>query len=132
MSHFSRIRTTFRHHEALVQCMQELGYSVETDTTIKGYHGLHNVDIAARKSNGYALGFVKNADGVYDLVADWWGVNGKNEQKVAEELKRQAGAIQQEYAKKMVLEQARKEGFELVSEKNEQDGTVQLVVRRWR
>jgi len=132
MSHFSRIRTTFRHREALVQCMQELGYSVETDTTIKGYHGLHNVDIAARKSDGYALGFVKNADGAYDLVADWWGVTGKSEQKVAEELKRQAGAIQQEYAKRMVLEQAVKEGFELVSEKDEQDGTVRLVVRRWR
>jgi hypothetical protein len=32
----------------------------------------------------------------------------------------------------MVLEQAGKEGFELVSEKDEQDGTVRLVVRRWR
>jgi len=132
MSHFSRIRTTFRHREALVQCIQELGYSVETDTTIKGHHGLHNVDIAARKKGGYAIGFVKNTDGVYDLVADWWGVSGTNEQKIAEELKRQAGAIQQEYAKKMVLEQAGKEGFELVSEKDEQDGTVRLVVRRWR
>lgn len=132
MSHFSRIRTTFRHREALVQCMQDLGYTVEIDTTIKGYHGLHNVDIAARKSGGYALGFVKSADGVYDLVADWWGVSGKGEQKVVEELKRQAGAIQQEYAKRIVLEQARKDGFELVSEKNENDGTVKLVVRRWR
>ena len=56
MSHFSRIRTTFRHREALVQCMQDLWYSVETDTTIEGYHGLHNGDIAARKSGGYALG----------------------------------------------------------------------------
>jgi len=132
MSHFSRIRTTFRHREALVQCMQDLGYSVETDTTIKGYHGLHNVDIAARKSGGYALGFVKSDDGVYDLVADWWGVSGKGELKVVEELKRQAGAIQQEYAKRIVLEQARKNGFELVSEKNGNDGTVQLVVRRWK
>jgi len=132
MSHFSRIRTTFRHREALVQCMQDLGYTVDTDITIKGYHGLHNVDIAARNSRGYSLGFVQNADGVYDLVADWWGVSGKDEQKMVEELKRQAGAIQQEYAKKMVLEQAKKDGFELVSEKNEQDGTIRLVVRRWR
>jgi len=132
MSHFSRIRTTFRHQEALVLCMQELGYTVETDTTIKGYHGLHNVDIAAKKSGKYALGFVKNADGSYDLVADWWGVAGKGEQKIAEELKQQAGAIQQEYARKIMLEQAMKDGFELVSEKNEQDGTVRLVVRRWK
>ena len=132
MSHFSRIKTTFRHREALVQCMQELGYTVETNTTIKGYHGLHNVDIAARKSNGYALGFVKNADGSYDLVADWWGVSGKGEQKIADELKRQAESIQQEYAKRMVLEQVKKDGFEVVLEKNEENGTVRLVVRRWR
>ena len=69
---------------------------------------------------------------MYDLVADWWGVSGKGEQKVVEELKRQAGTIQQEYAKRIVLDQARKEGFELVSERNENDGTVKLVVRRWK
>jgi hypothetical protein len=132
MSHFSRIRTTFRHREALIRCMQDLGYTVEIETTIKGYHGQHNVDIAVKKSGGYGLGFVKNPDGTYDLVADWYGVAGKGEQKIAEELKRQAGAIQQEYAKKMVLEQAIADGFELVSENEEQDGTVRIVVRRWK
>lgn len=132
MSHFSRIRTTFRHREALIRCMQDLGYTVEIDTTIKGYHGQHNVDIAVKKSGGYGLGFVKNPEGTYDLVADWYGVSGKGEQKIAEELKRQAGAIQQEYAKKMVLEQAVADGFDLVSETEEQDGTVRIVVRRWK
>jgi hypothetical protein len=132
MSHFSRIRTTFRHREALVQCMQELGYSVEMDTTIRGYHGQHNVDIAVKKAGGYGLGFVKNPEGTYDLVADWYGISGKGEKKIAEELKRQAETIQKEYAKKMVLEQAVADGFELVSETEEQDGTVRIVVRRWK
>ena len=132
MSHFSRIRTTFRHREALVQCMQELGYSVEMDTTIMGYHGQHNVDIAVKKSGGYGLGFVKNPEGTYDLVADWYGISGKGEKKIAEELKKQAETIQKEYAKKMVLGQAVADGFELVSETEEQDGTVRIVVRRWK
>lgn len=132
MSHFSRIRTTFRHREALIQCMQELGYTIETDTTIKGYHGQHNVNIAVKKSQGYGLGFVKNSDDTYDMVADWWGVSGKGERKIAEDLKRQAETIQKEYAKKMVLEQAAAEGFELVSETEEQDGTVRILVRRWK
>jgi len=131
MSHFSRIKTTFRHRDALIQCMQELGYTVETDTTIKGYHGLHNVDIAAKKANGYGLGFVKNADDTYDLVADWWGVSGRKERQVADELKQQAETIQKEYARKMVLEQVAADGFDLISETNEQDGTVRIVVRRW-
>lgn len=132
MSHFSRIRTTFRHRDALIQCMQELGYTVEADTTIQGYHGRHNVDIAVKKSRGYALGFLKSPDGTYDLVADWWGVSGKGEQKIAKELKHQAEAIQREYAKKMVLEQAAADGFDLVSQTEESDGTVRIVVRRWR
>ncbi|MDD1689544.1 MAG: DUF1257 domain-containing protein [Methanoregula sp.] len=132
MSHFSRIRTMFRHREALIQCMQELGYSVEIDTTIRGYHGQHNVDIAVKKSGGYGLGFVKNPEGTYDLVADWYGISGKGEKKIAEELKKQAETIQKEYAKKMVLGQAVADGFELVSETEEQDGTVRIVVRRWK
>ncbi len=112
--------------------MQELGYTVETDTTIKGYHGQHNVDIAAKKSGSYGLGFVKNPEGTYDMVADWWGVSGKGEKKIAEELKEQAGVLQKEYAKKLVLEQAAADGFNVVSETEENDGTVRIVVRRWK
>jgi hypothetical protein len=132
MSHFSRIRTTFRHREALIRCMQALGYTVETDTTVQGYHGQHTVDIAARKSGGYALGFVKNPDDTYDMVADWWGVAGKGEKKVADAIRQQAAAIQQEYARELVIGQAAADGFELVSETNEEDGTIRILVRRWK
>lgn len=132
MSHFSRIRTTFRRREALIQCMQELGYTVETDTTITGYHGQHNVDIAVKKSGRYYLGFVENPEGTYDMVADWWGISGKGEKKITEELNHQAEIIQKEYAKKIVLEQTAADGFDLVSETEENDGTVRIVVRRWK
>lgn len=112
--------------------MQELGYTVETDTTIKGYHGQHNVDIAAKKSGSYGLGFVKNTDGTYDMVADWWGIAGKDEKKLANGLKIRSETLQKEYAKKIVLEQAAADGFHMVSETEENDGTVRIVVRRWK
>ena len=131
MSHFSRIRTTFRHRGALMQCLQELGYTVEEGTAIQGHHGCHTVDIAATTKQGYGIGFVQNSDGSFDMVADWWGVKTSNQRKMAEELKAQAGTIQKEYAKKMVLEQTAKEGFELISQTEEHDGTVRIVVRRW-
>ena len=57
---------------------------VETDTTIRGYHGRHTVDIAVKKSGGYGIGFVKNPDGTYDMVADRWGIPGKGETKMPE------------------------------------------------
>jgi hypothetical protein len=131
MSHYSRIKTKFRHREALIACLKNLGYTVETDTTIKGHHGEHTVDLAVRKTKGYGVGFVKSPDGTYDMVADWWGVSGSDERKMTQELARQAETIQKEYAKKMVLEQAARDGFEVVSQNEEQDGTLRIVVRRW-
>jgi len=131
MSHYSRVRTQFRHRGALIACLRNLGYDVGTDTVIKGHHGEHEVDIAVRKKKGYGIGFVKGPDGTYDMVADWWGVAGTDERKIAQELAEQAGAIQKEYAKKMVLEQAARDGFEVVSRSEEQDGTLRIVIRRW-
>jgi hypothetical protein len=130
LSHFSRIRTTFRHRAALVRCLQELGYEVTENTTVQGHHGCHEVDIAATTSRGNGIGFVQNGDGSYDMVSDWWGVR-TSEKRMATELKARAAAIQKEYAKKMVLEQTKADGFELVSETEDTDGTIRLVVRRW-
>jgi len=131
MSHYSRVKTLFRHREALIACLKNLGYEVETDTTIRGHHGEHTVDIAVTRTKGYGIGFVRNGDGTYDMVADWWGVTGAGERKIAQQLKDQAGAIQKEYARKMVLSQALADGFELVSETSETDGTIRIVMRRW-
>jgi len=131
MSHYSRVKTQFRHREALIACLLNLGYEVETDTTIKGHHGEHTVDIAIRKAKGYGVGFVKSPDGTYDMVTDWWGVAGADEQKMTRELALQARDIQKEYAKKMVLEQAALDGFEVVSQTEEKDGSLRIVVRRW-
>ena len=131
MSHYSRVKTQFRHREALIACLTSLGYEVEIDTVVRGHHGEHTVDIAVKTTKGYGVGFVKSPDGTYDMVADWWGVSGTDECKISQELAQQAGAIQKEYAKKMVLEQSARDGFEIVSQTEEQDGTLRIVMRRW-
>jgi len=131
MSHYSRVRTQFHNREALIASLRNLGHDVETDTVIQGHHGEHTVDIAVRKTKGYGIGFVKSPDGTYDMVADWWGVKGAEERTITQELEKQAGSIQKEYAKKMILEQAAKDGFDVVSQTEEQDGTLRIVVRRW-
>lgn len=131
MSHYSRVKTQFRHREALIACLENLGYDVGIDTVIRGHNGEHEVDIAVRTKKGCGVGFVRNPDGTFDMVADWWGVAGADERKMTLDLAREAGMIQKEYAKKMVLEQAALDGFEVVSETEEQDGTLRIVVRRW-
>lgn len=132
MSHFSRIKTVFRHREVLIECLQDLGYSLETDMTIRGHEGLYNVDIAVKTAGDNGIGFVQTGDGTYDMVADWWGVKGIGQKKIALELKRRAETIQKEYARKMVLLETAKDGFEVVSQTEDEDGTVRIVVRRWR
>jgi hypothetical protein len=132
MSHYSRVKTQFHNKEALVACLQNLNYEVETDTVIRGHHGEHTVDIAVRTAKGYGIGFVRGPDGTYDMVADWWGVAGSDERKMTRELAVQAETIQKEYATRMVLEQAARDGFEVVSRTDEQDGTLRIVVRRWK
>ena len=131
MSHFSRLKTKFRHREVLIQCLMDLGHTVETDTTIRGHQGKHSVDIAVKNSAGYGIGFVQNTDGSYDMIADWWGVKGIAQKRIAGELRIQAETIQKEYVKKMVLKETAKDGFEVVSQTEESDGTLRIVVRRW-
>lgn len=130
MSHYSRVKTKFHNREALIACLKQLGYEVRTDTVVKGHHGEHAVDIAVSRK-GFGIGFVKAPDGTYDMVADWWGVAGTDERKMTQDLAHAAGTVQKAYAQQMVLEQAARDGFEVVSQTEEQDGTVRIVVRRW-
>lgn len=131
MSHYSRVKTEFHNREALIACLKNLGHEVVTNTVIKGHHGEHAVDIAVTGTRGYGIGFVRGADGTYDMVADWWGVSGTSEQKIAQDLKSQADHIQRAYARKMVLDQAASDGFEVISQSEDEDGTLRIVVRRW-
>ena len=131
MSHFSSIRTQFRHREALIQSLTDLGYHVETDAIIQGHEGKHSVDIAVRTRGSYGIGFVRNDDGTYDMIADWWGIRGIGSKKIADELKEKAGTIQKEYVKNIVLHETAKDGFNVVSQTEEADGTLRIVVRRW-
>ena len=131
MSHFSRIKTQFRNRDALIACLTEMGFIVGTGTTIQGYRGLINVDIATKNKEGNEIGFVKNGDGSYDMVSDWWAKGGTKEQDLARALQEQAGKIQQEYARRVVIEETKKEGFSVVRQVVEDDGTIRILVRRW-
>ena len=131
VSHFSRIKTRFRNRQTLVTCLTDMGFVVEPDTTIRGYRGLVNVEIAARNASGYDIGFIKSPDGSFDMVGDWWRAGGLKEQELAQALQARAKKIQQEYARRVVLEETRKEGFFVVQQVEEEDGTIRIVVRRW-
>jgi hypothetical protein len=131
MSHFSRLKTTFRDRELLVRCLEEMGYEVRTGGTVQGHTGQQEVDFSVQAGNGYGIGFVQNQGGSYDLVADWGGVRGTTGDRMIAQLQERINRIQREYALRMVMEQTKKDGFEVVDQATETDGSIRIVVRRW-
>ena len=147
MSHFTTIKTSFRDKDMLLRCLREMGHRVEEEATIRGYQGDHKVDVAVRMSNGYDIGFSRQPDGSYGLVADWWGVHGttqdaflKNtrervqqlEEKIRREVEEMQKRLRHEYAVSTSLKTLKQQGFQVVQHSTEADGTVRILARRWR
>ncbi len=73
MSHFTTIKVQIKNGEILHKTLQELGYTVETNTNVRGYQGIKTeAEYVIRQNNGYDLGFRRQGDN-YELVADFWG-----------------------------------------------------------
>ena len=75
----------------------------------------------------YDIGVVCNDEGSYDLTADWWGVEttkGVSEKEFKEQLNRR-------YAYHNVMQACEDKGYAVEEEVNEEDGTLQLVFRKW-
>lgn len=89
MSHFTTLTLAIESKESLVECLEELGYTVDTAaTSVRGYSGSkHAVSLKIKMTSGYDIGFAQNfITGGYDVIADWWGVNGIKEKEFNEQL----------------------------------------------
>lgn len=125
MSHFSRIKVEIKNGETLHQVLQELGYSVECNTQVRGYRGdKTEAAYVIHRSNGYDLGFRRSdGDDRYELVADFWGAR-INQQEFL-------NAILQKYAHKTLMASVQAQGFDVETQETLEDGTVRVVVGKW-
>jgi Protein of unknown function (DUF1257) len=124
MSHFTTIKVQIKQGDILHQTLQELGYHVEKNAQVRGYQGDRTVaDYVIRRSNGYDLGFRKDGDEGYELVADFWGARINQQQFVNQ--------VQQKYAHKMLMQTVAEQGYAIEAEEVLEDGTVRIVVGRW-
>ncbi len=106
MSHFSTLRTKVTDAAILVSALNDLGISVQTDADVRGYNGQRiRADIVAVLEGDYDLGWSKNADGSFDLIADLWGVAKRHNQT---EL---INAINQKYAINKTLSEVKRPGL---------------------
>jgi len=123
MSHFSAIKVQIKNGEILQEVLQELGYQVEQNTTVRGYLGNKtNAEYVIRQNNGYDLGFRRNGEN-YELVADFWGAKINQQQFV--------NSINQKYGYKALMQSVKEQGFNVEEEETLRDGTVRVVVGTW-
>lgn len=117
MSHFSTLRTKIADAEILKQSLQDLGLLVKSEAEVRGYNGQRvRADIVAQLEGDYDLGWSRNPDGSFDLIADLWGVAKKHNQT---EL---INSINQKYAVNKTLTEVKRPGL--------QNANVRLVVHR--
>ena len=117
MSHFSTLRTKITEAETLTTALRDLGITVKTNADVRGYNGQRvRSDIVAVLEGDYDLGWSRNSDGTYDLIADLWGVAKKHNQT---EL---INSINQKYAVNKTLAEVKQRGL--------QNANVNLVVQK--
>jgi hypothetical protein len=124
------MKTNLRDGLLLTATLEELGYEVIEGGLIKGRRGLRRVDLSVRTKNGNGMGFVKDSDGCYTLIADWQGAGWKDK-KILSRLDETLALVQRRYAERLVLEKAGDQGFSVVDRIEQPDGTIRIVVRRW-
>jgi hypothetical protein len=105
--------------------LRDLGYQPkEGNVKIRGFGGQKTaVEVMVHtKDPGYDLGFRKAGE-VYELVADWYGIHDINQETFLNQ-------VQQKYAYHTVMSRMKEQGFEAVEEKNTQDNTIHITLRR--
>ncbi len=132
MSHFTKCELKMTNLQALEKALEDLEYEFTVAeqgqaVRVRGWRG-QELDAAISINMGkYDIGVVGNADGTYDLTADWWGVEttkGVSEEEFKNKLS-------QRYQYHNVLQACEAKGYAVEEEVNEEDGSIQLVVRKW-
>lgn len=126
MSHFSQIKTQIRNIDSLKEALTELGVDwKDGPCEVRGYRGqTHAAEIAIEQNNGYDIGFRWNGK-EYELVADlqYW-----QQDLSVEGFLRQ---VTQRYAYQTVVKETARVGFQVAEQKQNQDGSISLLVQRW-
>lgn len=122
MSHFTRIRTQLRNVDVLKQAVQDLGYTVR-EGVVRGYGGqVAKADLVVAINQSFDVGFTQENEHMV-LVGDFWGLKMDRQEFLDK--------VTQKYAYLTIQAQAEEQGWQLVEEEVQADGSVRLVVQRW-
>ena len=128
MSHFSTIKTQLREPEHLIKALKNLGYIInQEEKFVKGYKGKFTaVDISMNLPGETKVGFKwDNNSNAYELVTDLdlW--------KFELPVERFISKVTQMYAYETIISKTKEDGYQIVEQKNQNDGSIELVLTKW-
>ena len=128
MSHFSTIKTQLKDSEPLIKALDNLGYQINQEQKfVKGYKGKFTaVDISMNLPGETKVGFKwDNKSNTYELVTDLdlW--------KFEIPVERFISKVTQMYAYQTIISKTKEDGYQIVEQKNKNDGSIELVLTKW-
>ena len=128
MSHFSTIKTQLKDSEPLIKALKNLGYIInQEEKFVKGYRGKFTaVDISLNLPGDTKVGFKwDNNSNSYELVTDLdlW--------KFELPVERFISKVTQMYAYETIISKTKEDGYQIVEQKNQNDGSIELVLTKW-
>ena len=126
MSHFTKITTKLYDRAIIEKSLDDLNIKYDNAaTTIRGYKNQeHEAEIVVRQSNNHDIGFKYNGK-EYELVADlmfWDQTHSVN---------KFLNSINQRYAFNLIAKVSEEQSFQYVEAKNQQDGSIKLLLRKF-
>ena len=128
MSHFSTIKTQLKEAEPLIEALNNLGYMInQEEKFVKGSRGKFTaVDISMNLPGETKVGFKwDNNSNAYELVTDLdlW--------KFELPVERFISKVTQMYAYETIISKTKEDGYQIVEQKNQNDGSIELVLTKW-
>jgi hypothetical protein len=127
MSHFTKIKTKLYDRATIEKSLTDLNIDWESGAeTIRGYKGQkHSAEIVIRQNNSHDIGFKWNGK-EYELVTDlmFW------DQKFS--VNKFINQVNQRYAYNLITKVSEEQRFEYVESENQQDGSIRLLLRKFK
>ena len=128
MSHFSTIKTQLKDAKPLIKALNNLGYMInQEEKFVKGYRGKFTAgDISMNLPRETKVGFKwDNTSNSYEVVTDLdlW--------KFELPVERFISKVTQMYAYETIISKTKEDGYQIVEQKNQNDGSIELVLTKW-
>ena len=127
MSHFTSIKTKLYDRETVEKSLSDLNIKWETEINkVRGYNNQEErAEIVIKQKNNHDIGFKWNGK-EYELVTDlmFW------DQKYS--VNKFLNQVNQRYAFNLITKVSEEQSFQYVEAENLQDGSIRLLLRKFK